>query len=90
MSLKVVILAAGKGTRMKSAMPKVLHRIADKPMVEHVIDAAFDLGANRTILVVGHGADQVRDTVTREVDYVEQTEQLGTGHAVQQLSLIHI
>ena len=84
MSLKVVILAAGKGTRMKSAMPKVLHRIADKPMVEHVIDAAFDLGANRTILVVGHGADQVRDTVTREVDYVEQTEQLGTGHAVQQ------
>lgn len=84
MSLKVVILAAGKGTRMKSSMPKVLHRIADKPMVEHVIDAASSLGAEKTVLVVGHGADQVRDTVTRTVEYVEQTEQLGTGHAVQQ------
>jgi bifunctional UDP-N-acetylglucosamine pyrophosphorylase/glucosamine-1-phosphate N-acetyltransferase len=84
MSLKVVILAAGKGTRMKSAMPKVLHRVAHKPMVEHVIDAAADLGADSTILVIGHGADQVRETVTREVQYVEQKEQLGTGHAVQQ------
>jgi len=84
MSIKVVILAAGKGTRMKSAMPKVLHRIANKPMVEHVIDAASDLGAESTILVVGHGADQVRNTVTRDVQYVEQKEQLGTGHAVQQ------
>jgi len=84
MSLKVVILAAGKGTRMKSAMPKVLHRVAEKPMVEHVIDAAAVLGAEKTVLVVGHGADQVRATVTRDVDYVEQTEQLGTGHAVQQ------
>ena len=82
--LKVVILAAGKGTRMKSAMPKVLHRVAHKPMVEHVIDAAGSLGASGTVLVVGHGADQVRATVNREVDYVEQTEQLGTGHAVQQ------
>jgi bifunctional UDP-N-acetylglucosamine pyrophosphorylase/glucosamine-1-phosphate N-acetyltransferase len=53
-------------------------------MVEHVIDAAADLGAAATVLVVGHGADQVRDTVTRQVEYVEQTEQLGTGHAVQQ------
>lgn len=84
MSLKVVILAAGKGTRMKSAMPKVLHKVAHKPMVEHVIDAAASLGAAGTVLVVGHGADQVRATVRREVDYVEQTEQLGTGHAVQQ------
>ncbi len=84
MSLKVVILAAGKGTRMKSAMPKVLHRVAHKPMVEHVIDAAASLGASGTVLVIGHGADQVRATVSRQVDYVEQTEQLGTGHAVQQ------
>lgn len=90
MSLKVVILAAGKGTRMRSAMPKVLHRVAHKPMVEHVIDAAADLGAASTILVVGHGADQVRETVTRDVQYVEQTEQLGTGHAVQQaVPLLH-
>ncbi len=84
MSLKVVILAAGKGTRMKSAMPKVLHCVAEKPMVEHVVDAAGSLGAEKTVLVIGHGADQVKSTVTRDVDYVEQTEQLGTGHAVQQ------
>jgi len=84
MPLKVVILAAGKGTRMKSAMPKVLHQVAEKPMVEHVVDAASSLGASQTVLVVGHGADQVRATVSRDVEYVEQTEQLGTGHAVQQ------
>ena len=84
MPLKVVILAAGKGTRMKSAMPKVLHRVADKPMVEHVIDASSSLGVDKTILVIGHGADQLRTTVTRNVEYVEQTEQLGTGHAVKQ------
>jgi len=84
MSLKVVILAAGKGTRMKSAMPKVLHCVAEKPMVEHVVDAAGSLGAEKTVLVIGHGADQVKSTVTRDVAYVEQTEQLGTGHAVQQ------
>lgn len=84
MPLKVVILAAGKGTRMKSAMPKVLHQVAEKPMVEHVVDAASSLGAEKTVLVIGHGADQVRATVTRDVEYVEQTEQLGTGHAVQQ------
>ena len=59
MSLKVVILAAGKGTRMKSAMPKVLHCVAEKPMVEHVVDAAGSLGAEKTVLVIGHGADQV-------------------------------
>lgn len=85
MTLKVVILAAGKGTRMKSAMPKVLHCVAEKPMVEHVVDAASSLGATQTVLVIGHGADQVRATVTRDVEYVEQTEQLGTGHAVQQV-----
>lgn len=84
MPLKVIVLAAGKGTRMKSAMPKVLHRVAEKPMVEHVVDAASSLGAEKTVLVIGHGADQVRATVTRDVEYVEQTEQLGTGHAVQQ------
>ena len=78
MSLKVIILAAGKGTRMKSSMPKVLHCVAEKPMVEHVIDAAESLGAGKTVLVVGHGADQVRATVSRPVEYVEQTEQLGT------------
>ncbi|OED39099.1 UDP-N-acetylglucosamine diphosphorylase/glucosamine-1-phosphate N-acetyltransferase [Chromatiales bacterium (ex Bugula neritina AB1)] len=84
MSLKVVILAAGKGSRMKSAMPKVLHRIADKPMVEHVVDAAAALGAQSTVLVVGHGADLVRSAMQDRVEYVVQKEQLGTGHAVEQ------
>ena len=84
MSLKVVILAAGKGTRMKSSLPKVLHCVADKPMVQHVIDAAASIGAVDTVVVVGHGADQVRQTITSTVQYAEQTEQLGTGHAVQQ------
>jgi bifunctional UDP-N-acetylglucosamine pyrophosphorylase/glucosamine-1-phosphate N-acetyltransferase len=84
MSLKVVILAAGKGTRMKSSLPKVLHCVAHKPMVQHVIDAAASIGATDTVVVVGHGADQVRQTITTPVQYAEQTEQLGTGHAVQQ------
>jgi len=84
MSLKVVILAAGKGTRMKSALPKVLHCIADKPMVQHVIDAAASIGATDTVVVVGHGAEQVRQMISTSVQYAEQTEQLGTGHAVQQ------
>lgn len=84
MSLKVVVLAAGKGTRMKSSMPKVLHCVADKPMVQHVIDAAASIGATDTVVVVGHGADQVRQAISGSVQYAEQTEQLGTGHAVQQ------
>jgi len=84
MSLKVVILAAGKGTRMKSALPKVLHPIASKPMVCHVIDTASGLGAVENIVVIGHGAEQVRSTLGDGVRYAEQTEQLGTGHAVQQ------
>lgn len=69
---------------MKSALPKVLHCIANKPMVQHVIDAAAAIGASDTVLVVGHGADKVRETVSTPVQYAEQTEQLGTGHAVQQ------
>jgi bifunctional UDP-N-acetylglucosamine pyrophosphorylase/glucosamine-1-phosphate N-acetyltransferase len=77
-----VILAAGKGTRMKSDLPKVLHPLMGKPIVSYVIDACKEAGVKRMILVIGHEADQVRKTLGSEYDYVEQTEQLGTGHAL--------
>lgn len=85
MSLDVVILAAGKGTRMRSTLPKVLHRLAGKPMVRHVIDTAAGLNADQTHVVVGHGADQVRSTLDDcGVEFALQAEQKGTGHAVAQ------
>ncbi|MCG8394616.1 MAG: bifunctional UDP-N-acetylglucosamine diphosphorylase/glucosamine-1-phosphate N-acetyltransferase GlmU [Pseudomonadales bacterium] len=85
MSLAVVILAAGKGTRMKSALPKVLHEVAGKAMVQHVVDAATSLDAANTVIVYGHGADKVQATVQGEhLQWAEQSEQLGTGHAVAQ------
>lgn len=85
MSLEVVVLAAGKGTRMRSALPKVLHRVAGRPMLGHVIDRAVELEAARIHVVIGHGADTVRQTFPDSgVNWVMQTEQLGTGHAVRQ------
>lgn len=85
MSLAIVILAAGKGTRMKSALPKVLHTLAGKPMLQHVVDAARSLGPDSIHVVYGHGGDQVRETVTGDdLQWAEQAEQLGTGHAVAQ------
>jgi bifunctional UDP-N-acetylglucosamine pyrophosphorylase/glucosamine-1-phosphate N-acetyltransferase len=84
MSLAVVILAAGKGTRMKSALPKVLHAVAGKPMVQHVVDAAASLNPANIVIVYGHGGEQVKATVTGELAWAEQAEQLGTGHAVAQ------
>ncbi|KLR86156.1 hypothetical protein M688_06980, partial [Neisseria gonorrhoeae SK22871] len=82
-TLNTVILAAGKGTRMYSQMPKVLHCIGGKPMVERVIDTAAALNPQNICVVVGHGKEQVLDTVKRDAVWVEQTEQLGTGHAVK-------
>jgi bifunctional UDP-N-acetylglucosamine pyrophosphorylase/glucosamine-1-phosphate N-acetyltransferase len=84
--LHTVILAAGKGTRMKSARPKVLHELAGLPLVEHVLRTADRLSARRTVLVVGHGADDVRQALASRVnlEYVVQSPQLGTGHAVLQ------
>ncbi|HLT13264.1 MAG TPA: bifunctional UDP-N-acetylglucosamine diphosphorylase/glucosamine-1-phosphate N-acetyltransferase GlmU [Marinobacter sp.] len=83
--LHVVILAAGQGSRMKSALPKVLHPVAGKAMLHHVIDTARQLGAERIHTVIGHGADQVRASLEDvTVNWVLQTEQLGTGHAVAQ------
>jgi bifunctional UDP-N-acetylglucosamine pyrophosphorylase/glucosamine-1-phosphate N-acetyltransferase len=88
--LVAVILAAGKGTRMKSALPKVLHKVGGKAMVNHVLDAAQTAGARRKIVVVGFGADGVRDALHGEAEFVVQTEQLGTGHAVMQCAeLLH-
>ncbi|SLM65219.1 MULTISPECIES: bifunctional UDP-N-acetylglucosamine diphosphorylase/glucosamine-1-phosphate N-acetyltransferase GlmU [Dickeya] len=84
-SMSVVILAAGKGTRMYSSLPKVLHPLAGKPIVQHVIDAALNVGAGRIHLVYGHGAELIRQTLTdASLHWVLQAEQLGTGHAVQQ------
>lgn len=91
MSLSVVILAAGKGTRMRSSLPKVLHNVADKPMVGHVIDSARQLGASNIYVVYGFGGDVLKATLTKDntgddLTFVEQVEQLGTGHAVDQAS----
>ena len=85
MNLQVVILAAGKGTRMRSSLPKVLHKIADTPLVEHVICTAKTLKPNKIIGVFGHGGDIVPTQMKEhDVTWVEQVEQLGTGHAVDQ------
>jgi bifunctional UDP-N-acetylglucosamine pyrophosphorylase/glucosamine-1-phosphate N-acetyltransferase len=83
--LNVVILAAGQGKRMRSALPKVLHPIAGKPMLAHVIDAARALGAINICVVYGHGGEQVRATLTApDLLWAKQEPQLGTGHAVLQ------
>ena len=85
MSLTTVILAAGKGTRMRSALPKVLHKVAGKAMVQHVIDNAKALGATTTNLVYGHGGEVLLEQLAHnEANWVLQAEQLGTGHAVAQ------
>ncbi|MFA7593149.1 MAG: NTP transferase domain-containing protein, partial [Thiohalobacteraceae bacterium] len=85
MPLSIIILAAGRGTRMRSTLPKVLHPLAGRPLLEHVIDAAEALGADSIHIVYGHGGEQVRERLAaRRLTWVEQTEQLGTGHAVAQ------
>jgi len=83
--LEVVILAAGQGTRMKSPLPKVLHPVAGKPLLEHVVATARQLDPAAIHVVVGHGADQVRAALARyPLNWVVQEQQLGTGHAVAQ------
>lgn len=85
MNLHVVILAAGQGTRMRSKLPKVLHPVAGKPMLGHVIDCARSLSPTRIHVVIGHGAELVREQLAADdIHWVLQTEQLGTGHAVAQ------
>lgn len=85
-NLHVVILAAGQGSRMRSALPKVLHTISGKPMLAHVADSAASLNPDRTHVVYGHGGERVQaEFVNNGFNWVEQSEQLGTGHAVQQV-----
>ncbi|NOS98175.1 MAG: bifunctional UDP-N-acetylglucosamine diphosphorylase/glucosamine-1-phosphate N-acetyltransferase GlmU [Methylotenera sp.] len=85
--LNIVILAAGKGTRMHSSKPKVLHEIGAKPILAHVIDCAKALNPLKIIVVYGYGGDTVREAFAHEnITWVNQAEQLGTGHAVQQAS----
>jgi len=85
MAIKSIILAAGKGTRMRSMQPKVLHPLAGKPLVEHVYDLCQELEDNTITIVYGHGGETVRKALeSLSVSWVEQAEQLGTGHAVQQ------
>ena len=88
--LHVVVLAAGKGSRMHSTLPKVLHRVADKPLLAHVLDAAAGLMPTKAHIIIGHGKDQVKETFANyasstklEINWVEQAEQLGTGDAVK-------
>jgi len=84
LKLTIVVLAAGQGTRMKSSLPKVVHPLAGRPMVCYVVEAARSLQPAGLAVVVGNGADRVRQALGEGVSYVTQAEQLGTGHAVQQ------
>ena len=83
----VAILAAGRGTRMKSDLPKVLHTLAGRSLVERVLDSCSLLDLDRQIVIIGYQGEQVKQALShrRQVEFVEQTEQLGTGHAVQQV-----
>jgi len=79
-----VVMAAGKGTRMKSELPKVLYPVLERPMIEYVLDALEQAGVDKILVVVGYRSDLVRETLAHRhhLEFVEQTEQLGTGHAV--------
>tara|TARA_R110000823_G_scaffold305771_1_gene427978 strand:+ start:24887 stop:26257 length:1371 start_codon:yes stop_codon:yes gene_type:complete len=85
MKLEVIILAAGQGTRMKSELPKVLHPVGGRPLLEHVVSTARQLGPEALHVVIGHGAEQVQEALSAyTINWVVQQEQLGTGHAVAQ------
>src|SRR5690606_9396916 len=83
--LDILVLAAGKGTRMCSDLPKVLHPIGGRPLVQHVVDTARQVGGDRIMVIVGHGAELVEQRMAAgDVSFVLQAQQLGTGHAVLQ------
>ncbi|MET0518116.1 MAG: bifunctional UDP-N-acetylglucosamine diphosphorylase/glucosamine-1-phosphate N-acetyltransferase GlmU [Burkholderiaceae bacterium] len=85
MALNIVIMAAGKGTRMRSALPKVLHKLAGRPLLGHVLARTAPLAAARRVVITGHGAEQVEAAVAGpDIAFVRQMPQLGTGHAIQQ------
>lgn len=81
--LSVVIMAAGKGKRMHSSIPKVLHKIAGQPLLSRIINTALALNPKKVIVIYGHGGQQVKEAITQDVLWAEQKEQLGTGHAVK-------
>jgi bifunctional UDP-N-acetylglucosamine pyrophosphorylase/glucosamine-1-phosphate N-acetyltransferase len=85
-AVEAIILAAGKGTRMNSDLPKVLHEVADRPMIHWVVDAVQAAGAQRIVVVIGFAGDKVRQSLSdySNIKFVEQNEQLGTAHAVTQ------
>ena len=91
-AVDVVIMAAGKGTRMKSRLPKVLHLLAGRALVQHVLDTAAQLSARQVVVITGHGATEVEAALSAttgaaaefDLKFVRQEPQLGTGHAVQQ------
>lgn len=83
-NLVAVIMAAGKGTRMKSKLPKVMHSLAGKTLIEHVLDTVTQVGIERPLVIVGHGREEIESRISERAELVVQTEQLGTGHAVMQ------
>jgi bifunctional UDP-N-acetylglucosamine pyrophosphorylase / glucosamine-1-phosphate N-acetyltransferase len=87
MTITTIILAAGKGTRMRSEIPKILHKIANRSLLEHVYDMSKQLADNQIKIVYGHGAELVKENLKHlEASWIEQKQQLGTGHAVQQVT----
>lgn len=84
MRIRSILLAAGQGTRMKSSRPKVLHSLLGKPLVWYAVETARQVSTSKPVVVIGHGADEVRQALGDEVEFVLQEKQLGTGHAVQQ------
>src|SRR5260221_4037345 len=85
MSLTAIILAAGKSTRMKSKRPKPLHEVCGRPMLEYILRACYEAGCQRVLVVIGYGKDEVIAQFGHDsrITWVEQTEQLGTGHAAR-------
>ena len=84
MKVMAIVLAAGQGKRMKSKLYKVLHPVCGKPMVGHVLQTVKEASCERTVVVVGHGAEAVQSFIGDGAEFVLQEQQLGTGHAVQQ------
>ncbi|MBA1334634.1 MAG: N-acetylglucosamine-1-phosphate uridyltransferase / Glucosamine-1-phosphate N-acetyltransferase [Firmicutes bacterium] len=82
-SISAIILAAGEGTRMKSSLPKVLHKVCGKEMIGHVVDAVRETGVTQTIVVIGYKGEMVKEVLGKEVETAYQEKQLGTGHAVK-------
>ena len=82
--LKVIILAGGQGTRMKSKIPKVLHKVLDRTMIDYVIEASNEVNADDIMVIVGHQSAMVKAVLGSDIKYRYQKQQLGTGHAVMQ------